>query len=37
MESRGKKDLSPAGDDSDTCWLIGAREGSGSQTERLTP
>ena len=37
MESRGKKDLSPTGDNSDTWWLIGAREGSGSQTEFLTP
>lgn len=37
MESRGKKDLSPTGDNSDTWWLIGAREGSGSQTELLTP
>ena len=26
-ESRSKKDLSPAGDNSDTWWLIGARDG----------
>lgn len=37
MESRGKKDLSPAGDNSDTWWLNDAREGSGPQQNFLPP